>query len=433
MLGAFLAGLGGALQLPREPANQFLDLAAIGDAFVVVVVGGMGSVPGAFLAALLIAEIKALCIAIGQVSIGGFSFSLSRMTLVVEFLVMAAVLIWRPWGLLGKPAAATRNAAEIEAPLRPATPLLKRFGWLVLVLLLLVPLVGLRMPFINVLMIDILIAVLFAASLHFIMGPGGMHSFGHAAYFGLGAYGAALLFKLAAMPMEAALLLAPLVAGLGALIFGWFCVRLSGVYLAMLTLAFAQIVWSVMFQWDEVTGGSNGVVGVWPAAWLSQKWVYYYFTLALTVAGVLLLRRMLMSPFGYAMRAVRDSRLRADAIGIDAVGVHWAGFVLAGLVCGLAGALFAFSKGSISPEVIGVGRSIDGLVMVLLGGIQTLAGPLVGASAFTWLQDTVARQTDYWRALLGFIILALVLAFPQGIAGFVRDRLMPERDAGVAR
>jgi branched-chain amino acid transport system permease protein len=140
-----------------------------------------------------------------------------------------------------------------------------------------------------------------------------------------------------------------------------------------------------------------------------------------------------MSPFGYSMRAVRDSRLRADAIGIDAVGVHWAGFVLAGLICGLAGALFAFSKGSISPEVIGVGRSIDGLVMVLLGGIQTLAGPLVGASVFTWLQDTVARQTDYWRALLGFTILVLVLAFPQGIAGFVRDRFMPERDAGGAR
>jgi len=113
--------------------------------------------------------------------------------------------------------------------------------------------------------------------------------------------------------------------------------------------------------------------------------------------------------------------------------VHLAGFVLAGLICGLAGALFAFSKGSISPEVIGVGRSIDGLVMVLLGGIQTLAGPLVGASAFTWLQDTVARQTDYWRALLGFTILVLVLAFPQGIAGFVRDRMMPERDAGGAR
>ncbi len=428
MLGAFLAGLGGALQLPREPANQFLDLTAIGDAFVVVVVGGMGSVPGAFLAALLIAEIKAVCIAVGQISIGGFSLSLSRMTLVVEFLVMAAVLIWRPWGLLGKPAALSRNAAEIEQPIRLAPLGLRRFGWVVLGLLLLVPALGAFMPFVNVLMIDILIAVLFAASLHFIMGPGGMHSFGHAAYFGLGAYGAALLVKLWAAPMELALLAGPLLAALGALVFGWFCVRLSGVYLAMLTLAFAQIVWSVMFQWDEVTGGSNGVVGVWPAAWLSQKWVYYYFTLGITVAGVLLLRRVLHSPFGYAMRAARDSRLRADAIGIDAVSVHWAAFVLAGTVCGMGGALFAFSKGSISPEVIGVSRSIDGLVMVLLGGLQTLAGPLVGASAFTWLQDTVARQTDYWRALLGFTILLLVLAFPQGIAGSIRARFMPERE-----
>lgn len=433
MLGAFLAGLGGALQLPREPANQFLDLAAIGDAFVVVVVGGMGSVPGAFLAALLIAEIKALCIAFGQISLAGYSFSLSRLTLVVEFLVMAAVLIWRPWGLLGKPTAVSRNAADIEAPLRPAPRLLRILAWLLLGMLLLVPLVALRMPFLNVLMIDILIAVLFAASLHFIMGPAGMHSFGHAAYFGLGAYGAALLFKLAALPMEAAFALAPFVAGLGALIFGWFCVRLSGVYLAMLTLAFAQIVWSVVFQWDEVTGGSNGVVGVWPAPWLAHKASYYYFTLALTVAGVLLLRRVLLSPFGYAMRAVRDSRLRADAIGIDAIAVHWAGFVLAGLVCGLAGALFAFSKGSISPEVIGVTRSIDGLVMVLLGGIQTLAGPLVGATAFTWLQDTVARHTAYWRAMLGLSILLLVLAFPQGIAGALRARCMPEREEYAAR
>ena len=433
MLGAFLAGLGGALQLPREPANQFLDLAAIGDAFVVVVVGGMGSVPGAFLAALLIAEIKALCIAFGQISLAGYSFSLSRLTLVVEFLVMAAVLIWRPWGLLGKPTAVSRNAADIEVPLRPAPRLLRILAWLLLGMLLLVPLVALRMPFLNVLMIDILIAVLFAASLHFIMGPAGMHSFGHAAYFGLGAYGAALLFKLAALPMEAAFALAPFVAGLGALIFGWFCVRLSGVYLAMLTLAFAQIVWSVVFQWDEVTGGSNGVVGVWPAPWLAHKASYYYFTLALTVAGVLLLRRVLLSPFGYAMRAVRDSRLRADAIGIDAIAVHWAGFVLAGLVCGLAGALFAFSKGSISPEVIGVTRSIDGLVMVLLGGIQTLAGPLVGATAFTWLQDTVARHTTYWRAMLGLSILLLVLAFPQGIAGALRARCMPEREEYAAR
>jgi branched-chain amino acid transport system permease protein len=103
--------------------------------------------------------------------------------------------------------------------------------------------------------------------------------------------------------------------------------------------------------------------------------------------------------------------------------VQWVAFIIASLFCGLAGSLYAFSKGSISPEVISVGRSVDGLVMVLLGGLQTLTGPIVGAAVFTWLQDTVARQTDYWEALLGAAILVLVIAFPQGIVGFVRDKL----------
>jgi branched-chain amino acid transport system permease protein len=422
-LGALLAGLGGALQLPREPANLGLDLVGIGDAFVVVVVGGMGSIPGAYLAALLIAEIKALCIAIGTVQIFGVEFAFSKLTLVVEFLVMAVVLVGKPLGLLGKPAGASRNVTEVEAPLTVADRRTRRFGWAVLALLLLLPLAGNYLPYTLVLMIDILVAVLFAASLHFIMGPGGMHSFGHAAYFGLGAYGAGLLVKQFGMPMEGALALGPLLAGAGALLFGWFCVRLSGVYLAMLTLAFAQIVWSVAYQWDEVTGGSNGIVGIWPAQWLSDKWAYYYLTLALCVAGVLFLWRVLLAPFGYALRAGRDSPLRADAIGIDVRRIQWMGFTLAGLVCGVAGALFAFSKGTIAPDVIAVGRSIDGLVMVLLGGVQTLAGPVVGAALFTWLQDLVAREFQYWRAALGVTMLLLVLVFPLGVAGSIQRLL----------
>jgi branched-chain amino acid transport system permease protein len=198
----------------------------------------------------------------------------------------------------------------------------------------------------------------------------------------------------------------------------------------MLTLAFAQIVWSVTFQWDELTGGSNGLTGVWPAAWLADKKSYYFLTLALVAGGVLALRRMLFSPFGYAMRAGRDSALRADAIGIDVPRIQWAAFVVAAVFAGLAGSLYAFSKGSLSPDSLGVGKSVDGLVMVLLGGVQTLVGPVVGAVSFTWLQDTVARSTDYWRAMLGGIVLLLVLAFPQGIAGFVgqlADRLIERR------
>ena len=420
-LGSMLAGLGGALQLPREPANLGLDLTTIGDAFVVVVVGGLGSIPGAYLAALIIAEIKALCIGLGTVDFGWFSFSFSKLTLVAEFLVMAIVLVVRPWGLLGRPQGVSRNSAPPEAPLRLAN---RRAVWLagsLFVVLLLLPLATAQFPYALVLGIDLLVAALFAASLHFIMGPAGMHSFGHAAYFGLGAYAAALLLKLAGLPMELALLTAPIFAAAGAFVFGWFSVRLSGVYLAMLTLAFAQIVWSVSYQWDDVTGGSNGLIGIWPAAWLADKRVYYTLTLLLVAASVLMMRRVLFSPFGYAMRAGRDSVLRADAIGIDVKRMQWAAFVLAGLFAGLAGSLFVFSKGSISPDSMAVGKSVDGLVMVLLGGLQTLAGPVVGAVTFTWLQDSVARSTDYWRALLGAIILMLVLLFPQGIAGFVRQ------------
>ena len=140
---------------------------------------------------------------------------------------------------------------------------------------------------------------------------------------------------------------------------------------------------------------------------------------AAVVVGVLATRRILFSPFGYAMRAGRDSPLRADAIGIDVKRVQWVAFTIAAAFAGLAGALYAFSKGSISPDTISVNRSVDGLVMVLLGGLQTLAGPIVGAVTFTWLQDTVARNTDYWRALLGGIVLLLVLVFPQGIAGSI--------------
>jgi branched-chain amino acid transport system permease protein len=432
-LGALLAGLGGALQLPREPATLEMDLNTIGSAFVVVVVGGMGSIPGAFVAALLIAELKAVCIWLGVVDILGVSISFSKLTLVVEFLVMAVVLVWRPWGLLGRPQGASRNAGPAEAPLRrPGTGAVVA-GAVLFLLLAALPAATADAPYATVLGIDLLIAALFAASLHFIMGPGGMHSFGHAAYFGLGAYGAALLVRAAGWPMEAALVAAPLVAAAGALVFGWFAVRLSGVYLAMLTLAFAQIAWAVAYQWDAFTGGSNGLTGVWPAGWLSERGAYYLLTLALVAGGVWLLRRMLFAPFGYAMRAGRDSPLRADAIGIDVKRVQWAAFVVAGAVAGLAGALFAFSKGSISPEAMSVGRSVDGLVMVLLGGLQTLAGPLVGAVTFTWLHDSVARGTDYWRAVLGGIILLLVLLFPQGIAGAVRQVFDGRRERRLER
>lgn len=405
-LGAALAGLGGALAIPREPANLEIDLSLVSDAFVVVVVGGLGSIPGAFLAALLIAEIKAFCIGLGY----------SKLTLVAEFIVMAVVLVLRPWGLLGRRPAETRGAV----------PAAMNLGWSNTMLALVVALALVPVfsgGYALVLLTDVLVFALFAVSLHFLLGPGGMVSFGHAAYFGLGAYGAALLVLRAGMPMELALLLGPLAAVAGAALFGWFCVRLSGIYLAMLTLAFAQITWSVAFQWDDVTGGSNGLVGIWPASWLGSRQAYYLLTLLLSALGIAALWRIVASPFGHALRAARDSPLRAEAIGIDVRAQQWTAFIFAGAFAGLAGALYAFSKGSISPETLSVPRSVDGLVMVLLGGVQSLTGPVWGAALFTWLEDAVSREVAYWRAAIGAVILLLVLAFPQGLAGTLKKWL----------
>lgn len=420
-LGCTLAGLGGALQLPREAANLGMDMLTIGDAFVIVVVGGMGSIPGAYAAALMIGEIKALCIGIGTFEWGGLTFAFSKLTLVAEFLVMAVVLLVRPWGLMGRPQSPTRATGLPEAPLRLGGNA-STWAWMVCVVVLLaLPQLSVHSPYTVVLAIDMLTAALFACSLHFIMGPAGMHSFGHAAYFGLGAYTAAVLSLRAQMPMVLALAVAPLLTGLAAGMLGWFCVRLSGVYLAMLTLALAQILWSICFQWDGFTGGSNGLSGVWPAAWAADKPTYYYICLVLTLVSVYLIRRMLFAPFGYALRASRDSSLRAEALGMNVKRLQWLAFMLASLFAGLAGALFVFSKGSISPDTLGITKSVDGLVMVLLGGVQMVVGPLVGALSFIGLQDTIARSTDYWRAVLGGTMLVLVLGAPQGLAGFAKE------------
>jgi branched-chain amino acid transport system permease protein len=147
---------------------------------------------------------------------------------------------------------------------------------------------------------------------------------------------------------------------------------------------------------------------------------YYYLTIIAGVGGILILRHVLFTPFGYAMRAVRDSALRSASIGINVSRQQWLAFAFSGFMAGIAGGLFVFSKGSVFPDEMAIPRSFDALIMVLLGGVKTLWGPATGASVFTWLHDEISRF-EYWRLLLGTLIIALVLAFPQGIAGFVQN------------
>jgi branched-chain amino acid transport system permease protein len=416
-LGSFLAALGGALQLPKAAVSHDMDLQIIVDAFVVVVVGGLGSVPGAYLAALLIAELHAFGIA-----------QFPKITLVLTFLIMAAVLVVRPWGLLGRPAlAATGAPGAAEAPLRPASPGLRGLALALVVILYALPLV--LGTYEQYLLIEIFCLALFAMSLHFIMGPGGMISFGHAAYFGLGAYGAGLMIKYLPVTMEIALPVAPLAAFAGALLFGWFCVRLSGVYMAMLSLAFAQIAYAVVFQWYEVTGGDNGLFGIWPPAWASSTAAYYYFALSIVLIALLPLRLLVFSPFGATLRGCRDSSIRAEAIGIDIRTHRWLAFAIAGAFAGLSGGLLAFLRGTIDPTWLAIPQSVDALVMVLLGGVQTLSGPIAGAALYHGLKIWFSAVTRFWPLILGCIIVLLVLAFPQGIGGWLRGRFERGRPA----
>jgi branched-chain amino acid transport system permease protein len=415
-LGSFLAGLAGALTLPREPANLGMDLAVIADAFVVTVLGGLGSIPGAFVAAVIIGVTKALCIAAGTIVIAGVAIALPKLTLVIEFVLMALVLLVRPSGLFGKAVVApptTAHAVERALVRRPTTRSAIAAAILV-VLALLLPLGG--DAYALVLATDILVAALFAASLQLIVATGGMASFGHAAYFGVGAY-AASLAATHAYPFVLALVLAPFAAAVGALAFGALIARMSGIYLAMLTLAFAQILWSIAIQWDAVTGGSNGITGAWPPDWLAERTHYYLFVLVVVSAALVALAAIAFTPFGYALRGARDSTLRAASLGIDVRARRVKGLVIASAFAGLAGALFAYSKGGIAPDGLSIPRSVDALVMMLLGGQNALFGPLLGATAFTWLSDVLARFTEYWRAAVGVAILLLVSAFPHGIGG----------------
>ncbi|HQR20555.1 MAG TPA: ABC transporter permease [Burkholderiaceae bacterium] len=407
-LGAGLAGLAGALQIPRETVNLQMDLTILVEAFVVVVVGGLGSITGAFWASLAIGVLHAFGI-----------WLLPQSTLVLIFVVMAVTLIVRPYGLAGRADSSARTVRAATHP--PFLVLRPRQWWIVL----LATVVACALPlalgdYALVVGTEMAILALFATSLQLFMGHGGLVSFGHAAFFGMGAYVAALLVKDIGAPFAAALALAPFAAGLAAALAGFFVLRAHGVYAAMLTLAFAQILWSIAVQWVGVTGGDNGLLGVWPPT--AARWAYYLATLVIVGISLLVLRRAALAPFGFALRATRDAPERASALGINVRKVQWLAFVAGGAFGGLAGALQAFQKGAVFPNSLSIPVSVDALVMVLLGGLQTVSGPVVGAVAYHGLATELTRHTEYWRLWLGLAIVVLVIVAPRGIVGFLRER-----------
>ena len=289
---------------------------------------------------------------------------------------------------------------------------------------------------------QVLIFGLFAMAFNIVFTHSGLFSLGHAAFFGLGAYGTGLILPSAYGTGEAiahfkveslwiSLASGVMLAGIGAVVIGVLCLRRRGIYFCMLTLAFAQLLYFTAFQASPLTGGHSGLRGI-PAFTLDFGLVtiplgepinFYYFTFAFVMLSVLAMRRILSSPFGSAIRAVRDNEDRAAACGHNVRALKLLAFVFSGLFSGLAGSLNALHLRIVSVDLLHWSTSADVVIMTLLGGAGTFLGPFVGAALFLVLQSEFNRITEYWSLIIGTILILCICFFPGGVCGWLLPRL----------
>jgi branched-chain amino acid transport system permease protein len=303
-----------------------------------------------------------------------------------------------------------------------------RIPWTLVVFLLAatVPWIGTRYD--TFLASQIVIDALFAVSLNLLLGTTGLVSFGHVAYFGVGAYVCGILMKTYEVPFVLAFPAAGLGAALFALVSGYFCVRLIKLYFAMLTLAFSQIVWAIAYKWNDVTGGDQGLPEIpypdldWMSALpgfgdLRIGARFYLLTLVLVAVSIAVLRMITRSPFGRMLTTIRDNPERAAFIGLNVRAYQLAAFVVAGAFAGLAGALYGLFSRGVFADYVFWSKSAEVMIMAILGGMSFFWGPPVGALALVWLNQQITAYTEYWSFVLGAILLVLLFLFPGGIVG----------------
>jgi len=275
---------------------------------------------------------------------------------------------------------------------------------------------------------QIVIDALFAVSLNLLLGTTGLVSFGHVAYFGVGAYVCGILMKTYAMPFIVAFPAAGIGAGFFALVSGYFCVRLTKIYFAMLTLAFSQIIWAICYKWDAVTGGDQGLPEI---PYPNLDWMsvipglggltigarFYLLTLALVAVSLAVLHQIVRSPFGRMLTTIRDNPERAAFIGLNVRAYQLAAFVVAGAFAGLAGALYGIFSRGVFADYVFWSKSAEVIIMTILGGMDYFWGPPVGAMALVWLNQQITDYTQYWPFVLGSLLLLLLFVFPGGIVG----------------
>lgn len=306
-----------------------------------------------------------------------------------------------------------------------------RLFWISIAILALVLIPFYLSDFLVVFVTEMLIMALFAISFNLLFGYTGLLSFGHAAYFSVGAYTTGLFLLRVTPSLPLAILSAVLLATLSAWIIGYFCVRLDEIYFAMLTLAFGMMIHTLLWKWDSLTGGADGVVGI-PRPILglfslkidlSSITNYYYFTLIVVGICVIILWIIVNSPFGLVLKSIRENHERVEFLGISMRRYRLVSFVISGFFCGVAGAIFAPYEMSIAPDIAFWTKSAEPVFMSLLGGMRIFLGPAVGAAIFMYLKEIISGYTELWMIYLGAVLIGFVIFLPGGIVGFIQGKL----------
>ncbi|MFZ5866848.1 MAG: branched-chain amino acid ABC transporter permease [Thermodesulfobacteriota bacterium] len=282
-------------------------------------------------------------------------------------------------------------------------------------------------------LIEIIYFSLFAVSFNLLFAYAGLLSFGHAAYFGLGAYVTAIALKhVPGMPFFVAILLGALAGAIGGVVIGFFCVRRKGSYFALLTLAFNQFLWAIAWKWRELTGGDDGIGGIVPkkpvdlgiaSIDFTQVTSKYYLTLLIVVLCLALGWYLMRTPFGNTVRAVKGNEERASFLGYNVNRSKLLIFTLAAFFAGIAGSLFALFQDFVAPSAISMAMSTEVLFMAFLGGTGSFFGPILGAAIFVYFTDWISSITERWEFILGVLFIVLVLYFHQGFIGLVPAKL----------
>jgi branched-chain amino acid transport system permease protein len=280
----------------------------------------------------------------------------------------------------------------------------------------------------------VVVMALAAIALNFLLGFTGVLSFGHAAYFGLGVYGAGLTIKYLVPSTLAGMAVGVIAGTIAALVLGALIVRLRGIYFAMVTIAFGQVFYFIAYRWNSVTGGDDGLsgwrrvpvdLGIFRLDILDNDKALYYWSLLWFAIAIGIMAALLRSPFGRTLLAIRENERRARFLGIPVDRHIWLSWVISCLFVSLAGTLYALLNNFADPHDLRWDQSGDFVIMAVLGGMRSFWGPLIGAAIFVVLQDYVSSQTENWMSFIGLFFVLVVLFFPRGVLGAIRRNVAP--------